>query len=243
MKNRVIFGHKTIIYSVIRSKRRKKTISIFIEPTKEILVRAPVNASYSRLNRVVKSKAKWITKKLRLLDDTSLPIKREFVSGESFSYLGRYVRLKILKNNKNEIPVVKMQRGRLEVSMNKANENGAFSEEVRNAIIEWFKIKGAKRIPDRVNIYTKKMGLPEPKIFIRNQQKIWGSCDTKGVLRFNWRMIMAPVSIIDYVVVHELCHLKYNNHSKDFWKYLGMIMPDYEKRRERLKREGSGWSV
>jgi predicted metal-dependent hydrolase len=236
--NKIIFGRKTIRFSVIRSTRRKKTIGISIEPDGKVLVRAPVNTSCSRLTHVVKSKAEWIITKLGSLNDVLQELKKEFVSGESFYYLGRHMRLKILKDRYVEKTVVRMCRGRLEVIMNPKGKNGNVPAEIRDAITEWYKIQAARRIPERVEIYANKMGLKVPGIFIRDQKKIWGSCSTKGVLRFNWRIIMAPMSLVDYVVVHELCHLKYRNHSKSFWRYVGMIMPDYERRREMLRKKG-----
>lgn len=241
MKDKVIFGRKTIDFSVIRSIRRKKTIALSIEPTGDVLVRAPIGTSYSRLTQIVQSKAEWIIKNLRFMDNAHYLAKKEFVSGESFSYLGRHIRLKVLHDLDVKKPVVRMYRGRLEVILNSVNKNGIYSGEIKEAMAKWYKIQAGKRIPERVIIYSKKMGLPEPKVFIRNQQKRWGSCNSTGELRFNWRIIMAPTSIVDYVVVHELCHLKYRNHAKQFWKYLGMIMPDYEKHKERLKKEGLMW--
>ncbi len=236
--NKIIFGRKTIRFSVIRSTRRKKTIALSIEPDGKVFVRAPVNTTYSRLTHVVKSKAAWIITKLGSLSDVSQQLKKEFVSGESFYYLGRHMRLKILKDRDVKKTVVRRFRGRLEVIMNPVGKNGKVPEEIRDAITEWYKIQAARRIPERVEIYTNKMGLKTPGVFIRDQKKIWGSCSTKGVLRFNWRIIMAPMSLVDYVVVHELCHLKYRNHSQSFWRYVGMIMPDYERRREKLRKKG-----
>ena len=239
--NKVIFGRKTIRFSVIRNARRKKTIAISVEPDGKVLVRAPMNTSYSRLTHVVKSKAEWIITKLGSLNDVSQQLKKEFVSGESFYYLGRHMRLKILKDRDVKKTVVRMYRCRLEVIMNTAGKNGKVPEEIRDAITKWYKIQAARRIRKHVEIYADKMGFTVSSILIRDQKKIWGSCSTKGVLRFNWRIIMAPMSLVDYVVVHELCHLKYRNHSKSFWKYLGMIMPDYERRREVLRQKGKSY--
>lgn len=236
--NKVIFGRKTIRFSVIRSTRRKKTIALSIEPDGKVLVRAPMNTTYSRLTHVVKSKAAWIITKLGSLNDVSQQLKKEFVSGESFYYLGRHMRLKILKDRNVKETVVRMYRGRLEVIMNMAGRNGKVPEEIRDAITEWYKIQAARRIYERVEIYADKMGFTVPSVLTRDQKKRWGSCSTKGVLRFNWRIIMAPMSLVDYVVVHELCHLKYRNHSKSFWRHVGMIMPDYERRREMLGKKG-----
>ena len=242
-KGEVVFGHKTISYSIIRTSRRKKTITLTIEPEGKIIVRVPVRTTDSKLAHIVKSKAEWVVKKLRSLNNISLTATKEFVSGESFSYLGRHLRLKILRDTDKEKPVVKLHGSRLQVAFYRANRNGKYSKEIRDAITEWYKKLAAKRITERITIYTRKMGLSRPGVIIRNQQKRWGSCNKNGELRFNWRIIMAPMSLVDYVVVHELCHIKYKNHSKLFWKYLGMIMPDYEKRKERIRLDGAGWYI
>jgi len=215
----------------------KITFALCIEPTGEVLVRAPFHTPQSRLSEVVESKRGWIIKKLRSLDNIYPVVKKEFVSGESFPYLGRHLRLKIRQDHRTNKPMVNIGRGRLEVLLN-TTSNGRSAEEIRGAVVFWYKAEAARYIPERVRIYAKKMGLAEPGILIRNQQKIWGSCNAKGVLRFNWRMMMAPVSLIDYVVVHELCHLKHNNHAAPFWKYLHTVMPDYEKRKEALRKNG-----
>ena len=237
-EGKIIFGQKSISFSISRSVHRKKTIAISIEPTGGVLVRVPVNTSNSSLTNIVQSKAKWIIEKLRTIEGVSIPLKKEFVIGESFSYLGRHMRLKILKSSNVKKHAVRMYRGRLEVMLNLSSMNGESNGEIKDAITRWYKMRSSKYISSRVKIYATQIGLPEPQVFIRNQQKIWGSCNAKGELRFNWKIIMAPVSIIDYVVVHELCHLKYHNHSKAFWKYLGMILPDYERQKERLMKEG-----
>lgn len=242
-KNKITFGQKTINFSITRSARRKKTIALSIEPTGYVLVRAPINTPYPRLTQIVESKAEWIIRKLSSLDSTPPPAKKEFVSGESFPMLGRHLRFKVLQDSNIKKPVARMHRGRLEVILNTINNNGRSSMEIKDAITKWYRLQAAERIPERTRIYAKKMGIKEPEVFIRDQQKRWGSCNAKGILRFNWRIIMAPMSLIDYVVVHELCHLKYMNHSKSFWKYLGMIMPDYEKRARSLKENGIGFQI
>lgn len=240
---KIVFGNKTITYSIVRSRRRKKTITLSVEPGGNLIIRAPIKTKDSKLSHIVKSKAKWIIKKRSSLNHGAIISKKEFVSGESFSYLGRHIRLKILRDNSKKKPVVKLHGGRLQILFYRANRNGNYSKEIRDAIAEWYRKLAVKRITERVVIYAGKLGLPKPEIIIRNQQKRWGSCNKKGELRFNWHIVMAPMSLVDYVVVHELCHIKYKDHSKVFWKYLGSIMPDYEKRKEKIKKDGVHWYI
>ncbi|MEE8381899.1 MAG: M48 family metallopeptidase [Thermodesulfobacteriota bacterium] len=96
-------------------------------------------------------------------------------------------------------------------------------------------IRTWQTIEQRVKRYGKRLGVLPRDIKIKDQKKRWGSCSNNGILRFNWRISMAPVSIIDYIVVHELCHLKIKSHSPDFWKLVSLALPDYQERREWLK--------
>ena len=115
------------------------------------------------------------------------------------------------------------------------SQNRHSRAEIRDLLVKWYKDHARLRLPERVAIFAQRVGSPVPPVYIRDQQKRWGSCSRKGELRFNWRIIMAPMSLVDYVVAHEVCHLKVHNHSSAFWKLLRKLMPDYEIRRERLR--------
>jgi predicted metal-dependent hydrolase len=110
-------------------------------------------------------------------------------------------------------------------------------------LIHWYKKYGRRVLLKRATFYSYKLGISSPEIVLADQKKRWGSCNAKGQIRLNWRIVMAPVFLIDYVVAHELCHLKFNDHSRDFWKTLGNILPDYEVRRERLRKEGANFYI
>ena len=109
---------------------------------------------------------------------------------------------------------------------------------VRKAVVAWYRRHAAERLPERAATWAKKMGMPVPVVLIRDQRRRWGSCDPKGNLRFNWRIVQAPMRLVDYVVAHELAHLAHRNHTAAFWAALGRVMPDYETRRERLRQVG-----
>ena len=111
---------------------------------------------------------------------------------------------------------------------------------VRDALIAWFRRHAAERLPERVATWQPRAGVPLPRVVIADQQKRWGSCDRNGTIRLNWRIIQAPMRLVDYVVVHELVHLRHRGHGRDYWQALGRVMPDYERRREELRRRGGG---
>ena len=108
----------------------------------------------------------------------------------------------------------------------------------RDVFINWYKERAYEKIKERVKFYAQKRGLKYNRINITNAEKRWGSCSAKGNLNFSWRLIMAPLPVIDYVVVHELVHLVERNHTREFWAKVKLLMPDYEKYRSWLKEKG-----
>ena len=114
--------------------------------------------------------------------------------------------------------------------------------QVREAVVSWFRRHAAKRLPERVAAWRPKAGVPMPRVIVSDQQKRWGSCDRNGTIRLNWRIIQAPMRLVDYVVVHELVHLRHRGHGRDYWQAVGRVMPDSERRREDLRRRGVGLS-
>lgn len=233
----VLFGRKTIKFFVKRSGRRK-TVSLFVDPVEGIFLRAPRRTSIKTLKKLIHSRAVWILNKQRLIKESfekSPP--KEFINGESFLYLGRRMRLKTIKNKRKS--GVSVYGGRLKVNITERTNSKDYVKIVRDLLVNWYRKHANKIISKRVEVYSRKLGIKIPEVILANQTKRWGSCSKNGRIRFNWHIIMAPVSLIDYVVAHELCHLRFNNHSRDFWKLLGSIMPDYESRRECLRKEGS----
>ena len=113
----------------------------------------------------------------------------------------------------------------------------------RNAAIRWYRRRAAERLPGRVQRWARVIGIEPPTVLIRDQRQRWASCGRDGTLRFNWRIIMAPPALIDYVVIHELIHLSEKRHSARFWSELARLMPDFKQRRARLKEIGPSLSL
>lgn len=237
-KGVVAFGRRNIDFFIKRSNRRR-TISLFVDPFEGVFLRAPFGPSVESLSKLVHSKAIWILKKQKQIEEIKefLP-KREFVGGETFLYLGRQLRLKVLDSKNNSSPKVRMKEGRFVVALNNHFTELGRKRVIRKALLNWYKEHAQKLLLSRIGIYSKKLDLSSPEVFLANQSKRWGSCNYKGRIRLNWHIIMAPMSLVDYVLAHELCHLKHISHSRDFWRLLGSIMPDYETRRECLRKEG-----
>lgn len=226
-QGQVMFGNTAILYRVVRSPRRKKSVSLYVSAD-GLEVRAPERMSDGTVAEIVLRKASWIVaKQLRfeLLSRSAEP-PRQFVDGETLRYLGRQYRLKRAPGMG-----VKLKGRYLEVPY-------APEEDIRTALVAWYKEKAAHHLVARVEVYSRKLGRNPSLVLIRDQRKRWGSCNSKGELRFNWRIIMAPLPLLDYVVAHELCHLEHLDHSTAFWRRLGQLLPDYPRLQEQLDRQG-----
>lgn len=217
---------KMEIDKIIRSKR--KTIALQITDNATLIVKAPFEVSEETIRRVVIKHSKWIEeKKKEILSKDPKFTKKEFVSGEGFLYLGKSYKLHIV--NQQDIPL--------------KFDNGFFllrdyQPLAKDLFIKWYKERAYEKISERVKLYAQKRGFIYNKVSITKAEKRWGSCSSSGNLNFSWRLIMAPLPVIDYVVVHELVHLIEKSHGKAFWDKVKVLMPDYEKHREWLKNNG-----
>lgn len=237
-RSEVRFGTTRIGYGIHRS-RRIKTVAVTVDPRHGVILTAPQGVAVERLDRIVRRKARWIVSKLHRNSELPLPPVKEFVSGESFAYLGRQYRLKV-KPIVNAAESVILQRGWLVVETPQSLSDDPRADRVRVGLVGWFRNHASARLPERTKLWAGKIGVHAPDVLIREQEKRWGSCDPKGRVRFNWRIIQAPMRLVDYVVAHELVHLVHRNHTSGFWTLLGKVMPDYEARRRALREFGRG---
>lgn len=231
------FGGTTIRCEVIRRTGRK-SVSVAVDLDNGVQVIAPTQAKAGYLAGVVERRAEWIVKKLADIDSVALPLKRDFVNGERYHYLGRQYELRLENGRRRRPPEVKLKSGRFVVAASVGRSAAKRRIVVRSALTEWYREHAATRLAERVGLYAEKLGLKPGKLIIRQPRKRWASCDKKGNLRFNWRVIMAPMVLVDYVVAHELCHLRHLDHSPAYWRMLRSVMPNFERRRERLRLTG-----
>ncbi|MBI4686643.1 MAG: M48 family metallopeptidase [Nitrospirae bacterium] len=211
------------IAKIIRSKR--KTIALEIARDATLIVRAPYRTPMDFIEKVVFKKRFWIKEKQEIIRDRYQKIaSKKFVSGEGFLYLGNMYRLEFIDASDMSIVFNNgFQISRQHIYM------------AKEILTAWYKEKAYQKISERADWYSSLYGLKYNKIKISDAQKRWGSCSAKGNLNFSWRLIMAPLRVIDYVVVHELAHLEENNHSKAFWNKVKIMLPDYEQYRKWLK--------
>lgn len=212
------------IDKIIKSRRR--TFSIEIKKDGSVILRAPKRATGEDMKKVIDNKRDWICKtQKKILDKYSKVTPKEFKNGEEFLFLGEKINLLIDEKISTTMFIP---------------DDGFFmpafcEEKAKNVFLEWYKNKAFEVINERVKYYSGIFGFKYAKIRISNAEKIWGSCSAKGNISFSWRLIMAPLPVIDYVVAHELAHLEQRNHSRRFWGKVAEIIPDFKKRRKWLK--------
>lgn len=213
------------IDKIIRSKR--KSIALIVGIDGSLIVRAPYKTTSKQIEAFVKEKEGWIRSKKEIATKLPRYKPKEFMPGEEFIYLGEIYTL-VLVDEQSE-PLVLSEHFLLlrSVVLN-----------AKEVFTQWYKNQAKQVITARVNIFAEKYDFEYKRINITSAKTRWGSCNSKGSLNFTWRLVMAPQDVIDYVIVHELAHLKINNHSMEYWRELEQIMPDYRDRKNWLNDNG-----
>lgn len=229
------FGETTIEYEVRRSGRRRKTVQITVDGG-GVRVAAPVATPASELQAIVRKRAPWILNHSTATTLEAVP--KRFVSGETLPYLGRNVQM-VVKSADVRVPEVRFDHWRFAVGVPEGLVGDARHDQVRRAFVGWYRERAEQRVPMLVERWWPRLGKGEMSpVLIRDQRQRWGSCAPDGTLRFNWRAMMLPPALGEYVVVHELAHLTHRNHSPDFWALVNRVMPDAQLRRSRLREVG-----
>lgn len=231
---KIIHDSQEIVYSVERTKR-SRTLAIVVSASADVIVRVPYSAGLHLVEDFVREKADWIlTKQKKFKKHISLHPKKQFKNGEKFYFLGEEAYLAISKGQKIRTKV-SLNNEHIEIVLNENIEDDKVEEEISKALQKWYFKQAKDVISDRVERYSKVMDLYPSKVIIKNQKKRWGSCSFDGIVRFNWRIVIAPLDVLDYIVVHELGHLKVRDHSKKFYSLVEQVLPDYRLRRKWLK--------
>lgn len=232
------YGNTTIGYSVDYIKG-KKDVSLSVCITEGVKIVVPHGLDSRKIEEILHKKAPWILKKKNELEEVvAAPQPKEYVSGEKFAYLGRHYRLKVHKSETLNNPTLNFKQGRFIAEIPIYMPDDEKINKLSNLFKEWYITQGNRRIEERLSFYCSKMELEPSKIAFKGQQKRWGTCTKEGAVYLNWRIVMAPMSVVDYVLVHELAHIKYPDHSQDYWRFVRSILPDYEHRKEWLRVNG-----
>ena len=211
------------------TKKDVKNITLKVKPSGEVILTAPKITSDEHIKFIIKKRAKWIEKKKEFFASFETS-EKEYVSGEDFKYLGRSYRLKVIESNKE---AVKLQRGYLEIYVKNKND----LKRKQNLVYEWYYEKALLHFFNILQEFNKIVKQEIKDIKIRQMKTRWGSCNThKSYINLNIELIKKPKICIEYVVFHELVHLIYPNHSKEFYNYLSLYMTDWEKRKHILEK-------
>jgi predicted metal-dependent hydrolase len=184
--------------------------------------------------KLVNEKQDWIFSKQKLISERISDMStKEFVDGENYYYLGTQYPLVIIpRQNKSLV----LEEGCFKLRQASINNP-------RNAFINWYRAQARKIFTERVNLNSSNLGLAYNSIRVTGAQTRWGSCGSGGSLNFSWRLVMAPLDIIDYVIIHELAHLLVRDHSKKFWSQVESWQPDFQERRRWLKENGYLYNI
>lgn len=230
-------GTTRVPYRVTRSSRRHRTISLAIGSQVGLTVLAPAETSLRVIEDVTRKRSSWVLRRLEEVRSAAAHMStREFVSGETVLYLGQCYRLRVIETD--EPPRCKLIGRWLELAINPQPNKIERSAVMRSQITGWYRKRAQERLTEKLRYWGNCCGIKYGSFTVSSPEKRWGSCDPNNNIRINWRVMMAPPSLIDYVVAHELAHVIHKNHSEDFWCLLGSVMPDYDRRREELKHFG-----
>lgn len=227
----VEYGKEKISFSVVYTDR--KTMEIAVHPDARVVVKAPKGTLFEAIRIRVAKRARWIRKQIDYFRkfDPHTPSRR-YVGGETHLFLGRQYRLKIKKQNDDEVKL----RGEYFYVLTPDPDN---TQKVKDLLDEWYKehaLTVFSRRLEECHIRAKKLNVPFPNIRLRRMAKRWGSCSKAGDILLNTALVKASVYCIDYVIMHELCHLKVHTHDNGYYRLLSKYMPDWEIRKDRLER-------
>lgn len=232
--NKISFNYEGRELAVDIIYRKRKNISLKVSPKENIQIIAPHKVSSDLLKKVLQDNSKWILSKLnkfKYFDDTI--IKRDYEDDEIYYYMGKQYKLKILKdmnlqnkNNKN-YNYIELKGDNIEIRTNNWEK-----DHLKESLKKWYKLRSEEIIMDRIDYLRSKSDdfrKIEPNLVkVKEQKKIWGSCNTSKNIYINSKISMLPLDAIDYIIAHEFCHIIYMNHSKDFYKLVQNIIPNYK---------------
>ena len=219
---------------VVRSVRRTAGLHIV---GSDLQVRVPEDLGDERVAAILQQKRSWIRSKVAELKRVPPHRTKELVSGESFPYLGRHYRLKVQEGH--QVGVC-LSGGYLKATIRPTEQVEHQALRIQQYLQNWYRARALERLQDKSNRYAQQIGVSPAGVSVRNFKSRWGSCDKNGEVVFNWNIIKAPHSIVDYVVIHELCHLIHPNHSKVFWELVGRHDASYPEHRQWLRKTGAG---
>lgn len=220
-------GDEAVAFT-LKKKRGCRNITLRVDE-RGLRVTAPLRSSDAEVKKFIAAKQKWIEKHLQFYKNLPL-LKSSFQTGDFLPYLGENCSV-VVSEGKNKRPKIEKVANTFFISSN-------FDAVPKKFVKKWYFEQSEKIISERVDIWKEKFGVNVNGISVRSQRSRWGSCSTKGNLNFNWKLVMAPLEVVDYLVIHELAHLNHMNHSEKFWQTVEQHCSDYKQRDKWLRQNG-----
>jgi predicted metal-dependent hydrolase len=215
---------KTIRFEI--KYKNRTSIGMTIDSYGNVEVQAPKGTPDERVLQLVEEKWELIQQKLKEMQDRLQgPQKKDYVQGESFLYLGNHYPVQILENNQMDQDYVVFEGEKLRIYVKKMED-----ESLKQALKRFYYQQCKALVEKSITSYQSYFKTKPRSIRITDSKTTWGTCDSRQQLTFNWRLAMAPREVVDYVVVHEMCHMVHLNHERSFWRLVGKIMPDYKEK-------------
>ena len=215
-------------------KSNRKTVSIFIERDGSVSALVPQDLSQKEIEEIISSKTYQIHKnRAEWFQLNERNVIREYVSGQSFLYLGRNYRLKVIDEKLNEVI---FKKGTFYLGKSEVSKGEIYFKEFYKARLE-------KKIGSIIKLYEDRLGVKSNRIKVMELQNRWASCTQKGNVNFHWKCAMAPIDVLHYIVAHELTHLIHMNHTQAFWNELDKVIPNYTEQQHWLKYNGAGMTL
>jgi len=227
-----------VAYTLKRSSRRRRTISLSVDPMQGLVVAAPAKTPTREIDAFVKAKTRWIQKAQAGARDRERQLRRSFATGESIPYLGGTLTLRIVEADRAARPTVECVGTCLDVRLAASTSECERGSLIRTTIEGWYKARAEATIAERVRSLAPLAGVQPKRVIVKSQKTRWGSCGKDGTLYFSWQLVIAPLPVLDYLVVHELCHLRQAGHGKRFWALVEAVLHDYQARRAELRHDG-----
>ncbi len=243
LQRRHHIGQTTVPYTIDWSENRE-TMEVTIDTSIELTVTAPMTATMEDVEEVLESRQEWILEKLYgLQEQREPPYPKEYMSGEKLLYRGRQYPLEVIEGDVSE-PTLSFDEQTFTLRVHRFDKDvdHVSIRRKRQAVVDWFIGHAEDELPERVSRFESRLGLTDVPVWVGEIDGRWGEYK-EGTIRLNWRLILAPVRIQDYVIVHELAHSVHDEHSDGFWNTVGSLIPDYEDRREWLRVNGNTLTV
>ena len=217
---------------IVRTQRRKTAAIKVVSGKVSVIV--PKFLSLAEIESLVHKKQGWIKEKLALQQQTLSIEPKKFISGEIFTYLGDGYPLKIIESSS---PSINFQQKTFIISVkNKTQNNAAL---IKKLLLQWYQQQAEVQLLEKTAAYAKLIGVKPSAVKVKSFKARWGSCSHTAEIKYNWKIIIAPEAIVDYLIVHELSHIIHHNHSPNFWQTVAFYLPDYKNYRQWLKLNGA----